>query len=225
VSAPSALFRIADNGNATSLAARFRANRFRLFLDLLQALPERATILDVGGTPDVWIQHREHLPKGTSVVLLNSEQLALPKQAGVASVRGDARDMSRYADRQFDICYSNSLIEHFATHQEQLTVASEIRRVSRSYFVQTPNRYFPLEPHVLFPGWQFLPIFLRTAMLQRRGFGWVPRARNAEHARTEVTSIRLLGVREFTKLFPDGSLTRERIGPLTKSFIAVRHHE
>lgn len=224
MSISSALFSLADNGNAASLASRYRARRFQLFAGLLHALPATSRILDVGGTPHLWLKHRSLLPNTATVTLFNSEQVESAPTNGMSFVQGDARDLSRYADGEFDICFSNSLIEHFPSLSEQQTVAHEIRRVARSYFVQTPNKYFPLEPHFLIPGWQFMPVRLRAFVLRRCSLGWIPRARNEEEARSAVTGIRLLSGREFHALFPDATISRETVGPLTKSWIAMRRY-
>jgi hypothetical protein len=121
-------------------------------------------------------------------------------------VLGDARAMP-FADREFDIAYCNSLIEHLDP-ADRARLAAEIRRVAGRWLVQTPNRWFPIEPHVLLPGYQFLP-----RALQRRV------------ARFGVSGgyedIRLLGARELRELFPDAVIVRERVGPMTKSLIAL----
>jgi hypothetical protein len=87
-------------------------------------------------------------------------------------------------------------------------VAAEIRRVAARWFVQTPNRWFPIEPHVLLPGYQFLP-----EALQRR---LAPLGASGDYER-----IRMLDARELQGLFPDASILRERVGPFTKSLMAV----
>lgn len=48
------------------------------------------------------------------------------------------------------------MIEH-VPHELQPAFVSEVRRVATRYFVQTPNRYFPIEPHYQLPLFQFLP--------------------------------------------------------------------
>ena len=122
-------------------------------------------------------------------------------------VVGDARAMP-FADAEFDVAYCNSLIEHVDPADRAL-VAAEIRRVARRWFVQTPNLWFPVDPHTLLPGYQFLP-----AALQRR-LGSIGAAAG-DHER-----IRLLDAAELRRLFPDADMVRERFGPLTKSLIAV----
>jgi hypothetical protein len=96
------------------------------------------------------------------------------------------------------------------------------RRVARGYFVQTPNAYFPVEPHFLIPGWQLAPVALRTWLLQRRDLGWMKRVEDRQEARAVVESIHLLNVNKLRQLFPDGRIYREKIGLFTKSITAWR---
>ena len=214
-------FRLADNTNPDSLASRLRRQRMELFLGLLRGV-ERPRILGVGGTPGMWQECWSSLPPGSHVTLFNlhaNDASALPN---AAAVRGDACDMRAFADGAFDVAFSNSVIEHVGTFYDQMAMAREVRRVARGYFVQTPNRWFPLEPHFLVPGWQFLPLWLRTRLLCWRDLGWAKRFSDPMLARAEAEQIRLLTAREFRYLFPDATVHRERLGPLAKSFIAVR---
>ena len=88
---------------------------------------------------------------------------------------GDARQMPMFQDNEFDMCFSNSVIEHVGSAADQMSMAREVRRVAKGYFIQTPNAYFPLEPHFLIPGWQFASVALRARLLQLRNWGWVER--------------------------------------------------
>ena len=102
-----------------------------------------------------------------------------------------------------------------------MLMASEMRRVGRRYFVQTPNRFFPLEPHALVPFFQFVPRRLAAAVLARRSVGWLPKAADRTAAIIEAESLRLLDKRELRLLFPDAQILEERIGPLVKSYVAT----
>jgi len=216
------LFGFADNGNINSLSARFRAARFRRFVELLRDAPGLVHVLDAGGTVETWRLYANALPPNVNVTLLNLKFSEMPDLRGVSYETGDARDLSRFPDRHFHVCFSNSLIEHVATFDEQQVIANEIRRVCRGYFVQTPNLFFPLDPHFLVPAWQFLPISIRSRILQKSDLGWIKQVKDPLLALQTVQSIRLLCAREMKRLFPDSHTLREQIGPLTKSLIACR---
>jgi hypothetical protein len=130
--------------------------------------------------------------------------------------------MTMFSDHSFDLCFSNSAIEHLGTLYDQLYMAREVRRVARGYFVQTPNKWFPIEPHFLLPGWQFLPAWARARMLMQRNIGCVGRVEDYRLAKATVESIRLLTVAEMKWLFPDGHILREQVGGMTKSIVAWR---
>ena len=208
---------LADNRNPASLAARLRRRRFALFAQLLSCLRRPIRILDVGGTPGFWnVMGFDRAPE--CVTLLNQEPPS-GGSGGFRSVVGDARDMREFRDQEFDVVFSNSVIEHVGTFVDQQAMASEVRRVGSRYFVQTPNRYFPIEPHFLVPGFQFLPLGVRAAWLARRRVGWYPKAASYEAAMAEVARIRLLSRAQFQRLFPEGQLYTERFFGLAKSFV------
>jgi hypothetical protein len=217
------LFKLADNTSQDSLASHLRRNRIRKFVGLLGGTTNEVRILDVGGTPEFWLTHRDELPLNVSLTLLNLDLANKPQYPWVRYVAGDARKMSMFADGEFDICFSNSVIEHLGTFADQELAAQEIRRVARGYFVQTPNMWFPLEPHFLVPFWQFAPVAFRAYLLQRRDLGWIKRQEDPLLARSQVESVRLLSAKELAQLFPDSRIDREKLGPLTKSIIACRH--
>lgn len=98
-------------------------------------------------------------------------------------------------------------------------MAREVKRVGARYFLQTPNRHFPIEPHFLFPYFQFLPVPARVWLLQHFRLGWRSRIRDAGKARASVESVRLLSKAELIALFPDASLFEEKMVGLTKSFV------
>jgi len=208
---------IANNSDGNSLATRMRRARFALFLELLGRLPGHVEILDIGGTQEFWNLMLPGDPGEIRVTLLNLEHQHVTSRHFV-SASGDARAMPQFPDRSFDVVFSNSVIEHVGSFNEQSRMAAEIRRVGKRYFVQTPNKRFPLEPHFLFPWFQYLPAAVRAGMVQRFNVGWYKRIPNAAAARAEVDSIQLLTRRRFVSLFPGADLHVERFAGLAKSF-------
>ena len=213
------LFRLADNRRANSLANRFRRRRFRFFESLLEPLPTPVRILDVGGTEAFW-RHMGALNDARFEVTLLNLTRDHAGVRGMDAVTGDARDLSRFGDDEFDVVFSNSVIEHLAEQAEQRRMAAEVRRVGTRYFVQTPNRYFPIEPHFLFPGFQFLPVSARVALVRRFALGYHDAMPDPDAARRAVSEIRLLDARELRELFPGARIYRERVVAMTKSLIA-----
>jgi SAM-dependent methyltransferase len=174
-------------------------------------------ILDIGGTETYW-KTMDMSDDQVFVTLLNltHSDVTLPC---VRSIIGDARSIQA-ADNSFDVVFSNSVIEHVGAYQDQLQMASEVRRAGKRYFVQTPNKHFPLEPHFLFPFFQFLPLKIRIWLLQNFSLGWFTKTPNAQKAREIVEGIQLLDKREFVALFPNATIYEEKILGLTKSFVA-----
>lgn len=212
------LKRMADNRDQRSLAVQFRKRRFAFFQSLLSRLERPVHILDIGGTESYWKSMELNAGDQVFITLLNLTQndVSLPN---VTSIAGDARAMIS-KDASFDVVFSNSVIEHVGTYQDQLQMAKEVRRVGKRYFIQTPNKYFPLEPHFLFPLFQFLPINIRVLLLQNFKLGWFSKTPDKVKAREIVEGIRLLGKREFMALFPNAAIYEEKILGMTKSFVA-----
>jgi hypothetical protein len=211
---------LADNSDSRSLATRMRRRRFELFLSLLQRLEGHVEILDIGGTQEFWDLMLGEDPRDIRVTLLNIEHQLVSSPRFVSAV-GDARAMPRFPSGSFDVVFSNSVIEHVGGYENQRLMANEIRRVGRRFFVQTPNKRFPLEPHFLFPWFQYLPLATRAWLVNRFNVGWYKRIPDARAARAEVESIQLLTKGRFSALFPGALVHEEKIAGLTKSFVAI----
>lgn len=197
----------------------FRRQRVELFLKLFR--PTAATrILDVGGFPGDW---EGVVPIESQITCVNPDRkpTATPWPARYAEEIGDGCAL-RFADQSFDIGYSNSVIEHLTTWENQQKFAAEIRRAGRAVFLQTPNRWFPIEPHFVTAFVHFLPRRLARKLLPALSFrGWFRRGDNI-NLRVLAAELRLLSRREMKILFPDCEILREKWFGLTKSFMAVR---
>lgn len=185
----------------------------RLFLETFAPTPE-TRILDVGGTPEFWGD------TGLAITLLNIRSPARVPE-GFEYVRGDATELP-FEDRSFDIVFSNSVIEHLGSAENQRRCADEARRVGRQLWIQTPNRRFFIEPHYLTPFIHWAPPSVRRRLLRNFSvWGWLTRPSQAAVDET-VDEIRLLNRSEFAELFPDCQIQHERMFGMTKSLIAVR---
>lgn len=210
--------KLADNRDSGSLAARLRRKRFGLFRSLIESVPRPLSILDAGGTPGFWHVMGFTEADDVAITLLNLRPFPEAGK-GFSSVVGDATRMDQFADGEFDVVFSNSVIEHVGTFDDQRRMAAEVQRVGKRYFVQTPNRYFPIEPHFLFPLFQFYPVALQTWLVQHFNLGWSKKVPDRQRAYEKVTQIRLLTKREMIELFPDAQIYEEKFFGLTKSYI------
>lgn len=212
------LERVADNQNTASLSHQFRQKRFQLFLSKLESLPKPISILDIGGTLAFW-ENMGFSEEGVTITLLNLQEQTVDKP-GFKSVAGDATQLP-YADRSFDMVFSNSVIEHLYTKEQQQRMAAEVQRVGQHYFIQTPNYWFPIEPHWVFPFFQYLPFRVRVFLTQHFSLGHIPRQPLFADAVRQVKEIRLLSKREFQSLFPSASIYAEPFLWMEKSFVAI----
>jgi hypothetical protein len=120
---------------------------------------------------------------------------------------------------KFDIIHSNSLIEHLTPPEKQKLFAELIIKSKTKYFIQTPNYYFPIEPHFLFPLFQFLHLKIQAGLLTHFKLGWFDKCKSKKEAESIIKSIRLLSGKELKSLFPNAVICKERFLFLNKSFI------
>ena len=207
----------------SSINHRFREKRFRFFKDLFSRIPATGTIriLDVGGTESYWSNMDFNPGARVHITLLNVYE-DKPTQPNFSCVRGDATDLSQFADGEFDLVHSNSVIEHLFTWEAQVKMADEVRRVGKRYYVQTPNLYFPVEPHWVLPLFQFLPFALQVWITKKYYLVTVAEADRDRVAVDRVREVRLLTEREMKVLFPGSQIYREMFLGMKKSITAYR---
>jgi hypothetical protein len=210
---------LADNRDPDSLATKLRQKRFAFFVRLLESVPRPLKILDVGGTQSFWERMRFTADSGVEIVILNLSITGTPTEQ-FSYIAGDATDMRAIGTGEFDVVFSNSVIEHVGSLEQQRRMAEEVQRVGKRYFVQTPHRYFPLEPHFLLPYFQFWPLAVRVFLVRHFNVGWYKKIPDKHLATKEVASIRLLTEREIMQLFPGSTIYKEKFLGLTKSLIA-----
>ncbi len=198
----------------------FRSRRMRLFERTFR-ISSRTRILDVGGSPQIW----ELASVKPQLTILNLPGGIEPSELQIVNVIGDGR-LLPFPDEAFDIVFSNSVIEHVGTHADQRRFANEIARVGRSYWVQTPNRRFPIELHLMLPLIHFLPKRWQRPIVNRFTL-WERLARPSADARAFylehfLNDLNLLDAARLKTFFPDGMLIAERVLGMPKSLIAFR---
>lgn len=213
------------------VALRFRRARFHIFESLLDDLDarllERAEdrplrILDIGGRPQFWTDVGLDLAQHHVTVVNLPSDLRPSSHPSIAVAAGDARDLRDFSAGDFDVVFSNSVIEHVGVWEDQQRMANEVRRLAAAYFVETPNFWFPLEPHSYVPGFQLLPTELRVRLIRRFALGYLPRITDWSDAHDLAEHTRLVTHDELARLFPDATIVHESLLGMTKSLIAMR---
>ncbi len=131
---------------------------------------------------------------------------------------GDACALE-FPDKSFDIVYSNAVIEHVGSWENQCKMAAEIMRVSKKWFVTTPNRWYPFEFHMRLPLVTWLPggAYLTAGSIvcyqhQIRRYRWFTPRR---------TDLRLMTARELRSIFPQSRIVKQRITFMPETLIAI----
>src|SRR5258705_12553784 len=174
-----------------------RGRKVDLFLYLVGGASVGDKLLDVGGGPGIDGEFLRLYANFGEVVVANRQEqrFEVPDGLQVQLIRADGRDLP-FESQSFDWVFSNAVIEHVGSWEDQIRFANEIRRVSsKGYFVTTPNKFFPIEPHTLLPLYQFLPE------------GWQRRVVRISPYYVHVyEKIRLLGPRDLRDLFPEARI-------------------
>jgi hypothetical protein len=192
----------AAQGAAGRLTAWSRRRKLELFLRELRPTPETA-VVDVGvtdtGGDDPYGTHNffEALyPWPEKITAVSTQYLDRFSEAfpQVRAVRADGRDLP-FADDEFDLGFSNAVLEHVGDREDQRTFVGELCRVARRVFLATPNRWFPVDSHTLVPLAHWLPR--------------EPRERIYRGLRREGgLGVELLSPRGLVELFPAGTKPR-----------------
>lgn len=194
-----------------------RMARFQALIEPLTQSLEVVSILDIGGTVEYWkaLPGLYDNPKiQITIVNLGSKE---HREANLIVQHGDACDLP-FADNSFDVIHSNSVIEHVGRWPEMSKMAAEVRRISETYFIQTPNVWFPIEAHFKLPFVHWIPEPARMHIYMATGK--VPK--DPRLATEIVQRTTLLSPVQMQCLFPDAQLWRERWMGLTKSIVAIK---
>jgi hypothetical protein len=202
------------------LQRRFRARRMALLARTV-GLTRHMRVLDVGGTIEIW----QLAPVMPRVILLNQAFWPYQMAGAEGAILGDGTRLP-FADQSFDLVFSNSVIEHVGSREQQIRFAAEIARVGKQYWLQTPSRYFPVEQHMWTPFVHWLPRAWQAAILKRFSIWRLvtkhDTAQRDYYVQHYLDTIRLLSASDLAALFPGATVMGERFLGWTKSLIAWR---
>ena len=211
-----------------SFAFKLRKKRFerlKQLIDQYYQKNKRVNIIDIGGTEIYWkiISRNYLLEKNVHITLVNlpSTNRVFENDEIFTYEIGDACNLVNYADQSFDIAHSNSVIEHVGAWDKIVKFANETKRVAKTYYVQTPNYWFPIEPHFVFPFFQWFPKSLKIKLITLSDLGGIKKANSYAEAKETIEYNSLLSKKELKKVFPEGKFYRERFAFLVKSFVVI----
>jgi hypothetical protein len=197
------------------LSHRSRTKKFELLNRIFRPRPQDL-VLDVGASGEVFLQYsledvypfperivaggyesreilaaRRHYPRPQYVLF---DGCALP-----------------FRDKSFDLVFSNAVIEHILGPGRQEKFAREITRVGKSWFVTTPNFWYPFETHHHLPFFHFLP---RPVQMQYN------RLLGTHIPKGTVQELGLLSARKLHRLFPIGRIAKVRVTLWPETLVA-----
>ena len=153
---------------AALVSGNSRKKKFETFIDEM-APRSSTTIIDVGVTDeefspfDNYLEKRYPYPEMITAVSQSQLRYFSDRYPRVNVVVGDGLALT-FADKAFDISYSNAVIEHVGSRPAQIAFLRELSRVSRRGYVTTPSRFFPIEVHTRVP---LLHLLLSKARFDR----------------------------------------------------------
>lgn len=191
-----------------TLRRYFRHRRYRKIQDITNIETIEGFVLDLGGGADSFFIDK--LPKREHTVLMDinykEAYQAKQKHPDLLVVVADGEQLP-FSNKSVEIIISNSVIEH-VNNPEKL--ADEIQRVSRGYFLQTPNRNFPMETHSLIaiPFLNFISQrWLRQSLCTIFGASF-----------EYIDSVHYMSEKRLKSLFSNSTLGYEKAFGLKKSF-------
>jgi methyltransferase family protein len=187
----------------------------RRFQQRFQLSP-KTTVLDVGGTAFNW-----SLLQDTPEPILLNLTFSGSDDDDEVRIIADGRHLP-FRDEAFHVVYSNSMIEHLGSWENQKAFALECNRVGNAYYVQTPNKHFAVEPHLITPFIHWLPRRLQSHLLRRFTIWGLIAKPTPQYCEALLDELRLLTYSDFRRLFPDAEIEREKVLLFTKSFIALK---
>jgi hypothetical protein len=197
--------------------ARSRRKRLNQFFRIVQPkLTDR--VLDVGVIDSAWrssnfLESQYPWPERITAVAPEAMPTFERTFPAVRFVVADGRSLPFDAN-SFDIGFSNAVIEHVGSRDDQKRFVEELVRTCRTVFVATPNAGFPVDPHTLLPFVHWLPRPIRHRLLRWTGNGsWASEA-----------ALNPLRAATFRAMFPpecDVRIDRQRVFGLTTVLVAI----
>jgi len=204
---------------AGRVSAYNRGRKWRRFLAEF-APSEHSRVLDVGfsdreySSVDNYIEKHYPWPHGLTAAGIDSPVEFPRRYPDVKALRYDGVRLP-FADGEFDIVWSNAVLEHVGGRDEQVAFVRELLRVGDALYLTTPNRFFPVEVHTRLPFVHWLPKTVFDRIAKSAGMGWAAGSYMHLMGRSGLRSILdAAGA-------PDARIVANRLGPWAVDFVAI----
>ena len=213
---------------------KWAKEKIQLFISNINLKPNDS-VLDLGGQNGAYMERMKPFLGGCEILIgdIDEKQLAEAERKGYETRYIDgSRDSLPFSDEEFDCIFCNSVIEHvtlpkneiwhYGNHFRRRSLlvqrhfADEIRRCSKSYYVQTPHRHFPIEAHTWFPLISYMPRFIQIAAIKLLNTFWFKKT---------TPDWNLLDERQMQDFFPDAKIFVIKKMGFKKEIIAIKPHE
>ncbi|HIJ01800.1 TPA: class I SAM-dependent methyltransferase [Candidatus Woesearchaeota archaeon] len=191
-----------------------RENKYKIFIKIIK--PKKTDkILDVGSGLGTFLEEMYPYKNQITSLDINNKDLKELKRKyqQVRIIKGSALKLP-FKDKSIDIIFSNAVIEHVGGWKNQELMAKEIQRVAKKWFVTTPNKWFPFEPHYRVPFYQFVPKFIQRAVSRITRVG-------PNYPKGKWQDINLLSARQMRKLFPKSKIIKHKITIYPETLICI----
>ncbi len=219
--------KLTDTSTIHSAASQFRLKRFALliaFLDRIYKDRGKIDLVDLGGTFEYWNLLPVELIRKyrISITLVNLPGTFRKKEYPdyFRCIELDCCDLSCFSNNQFDLAHSNSVLEHVGSQSRMEKFIQEQLRVAHYFYLQTPDRKTPMEPHFFFPFFQYLPVTAQVYLVRNFDMGAFCRSRDIREAYRKVKSIHLLSEQNLETLLGRPVNFHERFCMMPKSLIS-----
>ena len=154
-----------------------RENFFKHFIHFTE-YNDNQSLLDIGTTPSFDIEQNIILEKtknNKNITCLSDQDCSIleKKYPNIKDfIIGDGTN-TNFKDMSFDIVHSNATLEHVGSYNNQIAFVKEASRISKNHvFIQTPNRFYPIDFHTNLPLIHWLPKKIHRKILRFIGLNF-----------------------------------------------------
>ena len=154
-----------------------RRNFFKHFVHFTE-YNDNQSLLDIGTTPSLDSEQNIILEKtknNKNITCLSNQDCSIleKKYSNIKNfIIGDGINTD-FKDMSFDIVHSNATLEHVGSYNNQIAFVKEALRVSKNHvFIQTPNRFYPIDFHTNLPLIHWLPKKIHRKILKFVGLNF-----------------------------------------------------